>query len=60
LVARSGRYVQMEGKDRAWSTVTVIQDFDAVVTCGNSPGYPAALKIFKCSSKRELVILEGA
>ena len=60
FVARGGRYAQMEGEDHAWNTVAVFPSYDDAITCYNSAGYQAALKLAAQSSRRSLVIVEGA
>ena len=59
FLARSGRYVQLEGKDRARNVVTRFPSLEAAEACYHSPDYQAALAHAKGASLRDLVIVEG-
>lgn len=58
FLARGGRHVQLEGKDRARNVVARFPSLEAAVTCYNSPEYQAALAHAKGASVRDLVIVE--
>lgn len=58
FLARAGRYVQLEGRDRARNVVARFPSVDAAVACYNSPGYQEALSFARSAAKRDLVIVE--
>ncbi|MDR7125239.1 DUF1330 domain-containing protein [Pseudotabrizicola sp. 4114] len=58
FLARGGRYVQLEGKERARNVVTRFPSLEAAVACYQSPEYQAALAHAKGASVRDLVIVE--
>ncbi len=58
FIARGGRYVQLEGRDRARNVVTRFASVEAAVECYNSPEYQAALDHGRNASVRDLVIVE--
>ena len=58
FLARGGRYVQLEGNDRARNVVARFPSLEAAVTCYHSPEYQAALAHAKGASVRDLVIVE--
>jgi len=58
FLARGGRYVQLEGNDRARNVVARFPSLDAAVECYRSPGYQAALAHAKGASVRDLVAVE--
>ena len=60
FLARAGRYVQLEGKDRARNVVARFPSLDAAVACYNSPAYQAALAHAKGASIRDLCVVEEA
>ncbi len=60
FLARAGRYVQLEGKDRARNVVARFPSLDVAVTCYNSPAYQAALAHAKGASIRDLCVVEEA
>lgn len=60
FVARGGRYVQLEGKDRARNVVAVFPSLEAAVGCYRSPEYQAALEHAKGAAVRDLVVVEAA
>ncbi len=58
FLARGGRYVQLEGNDRARNVVARFPSLEAAVTCYNSAEYQAALAHAKGASIRDLVVVE--
>lgn len=60
FLARGGRYVQLEGNDRARNVVARFPSLEKAVECYNSPAYQAALAYAKGASIRDLVVVEEA
>ena len=60
FLARAGRYVQLEGRDRARNVVARFPSLDAAVACYNSPEYQTALSFAKGAAIRDLVVVEEA
>lgn len=58
FVARGGRYVQMEGQERARHVVARFPSVEAAEACYNSPDYQEALDHARGASERDLVIVE--
>lgn len=58
FLARGGRYVQLEGNDRARNVVARFPSLEAAVECYNSPAYQAALAHAKGASVRDLMVVE--
>ena len=58
FIARGGRYVQLEGKERARNVVARFPSLEAAETCYHSPEYQEALDHARGASERELVIVE--
>ena len=58
FIARAGRYVQLEGKDRPRNVVAKFPSVEAAESCYNSPEYQAALNHARGASERELLIVE--
>lgn len=58
FLARGGRYVQLEGNDRARNVVARFPSVEAAVDCYNSPAYQEALSFAKGASVRDLVVVE--
>ena len=58
FLARGGRYVQLEGTDRARNVVARFPSLEAAEACYRSPEYQAALAHAKGASTRDLVIVE--
>lgn len=58
FLARSGRYVQLEGNDRARNVVARFPSVEAAVECYHSAAYQAALAHAKGASQRDLVVVE--
>ena len=60
FLARGGRYVQLEGRDRPRNVVARFPSLEAAVECYNSPAYQAALAHAKGASVRDLMVVEEA
>ncbi len=58
FLARAGRHVQLEGRDRARNVVARFPSVEAAVACYNSPAYQAALEHARGASERDLVVVE--
>lgn len=58
FIARGGRFVQLEGKERARNVVARFPSVEAAETCYHSDEYQAALDHARGASERELVIVE--
>ncbi|MAC80663.1 MAG: hypothetical protein CML66_21655 [Rhodobacteraceae bacterium] len=58
FIARGGRYVQLEGKDRPRNVLARFPSVEAAVDCYNSPEYQAALDHARGASERDLVVVE--
>ncbi|NKB29630.1 MAG: DUF1330 domain-containing protein [Rhodobacteraceae bacterium] len=58
FLARGGRYVQLEGNDRARNVVARFPSLEAAVECYNSAKYQKAVGHAKASSVRDLVVVE--
>lgn len=58
FIARGGRYVQLEGRDRARNVVARFPSLEAAETCYRSPDYQAALDHARGAAERDLVIVE--
>lgn len=58
FIARGGRFVQLEGKERPRNVVARFPSVDAAVACYNSPEYQAALDHARGASERELMVVE--
>ena len=58
FIARSGRHVQLEGRDRARNVVARFPSVEDAVACYNSPAYQAALEYAKGAAERDLVVVE--
>ena len=59
FLARSGRYVQLEGNDRARNVLAEFPSLEAAEACYRSAEYQAALQHAKGAAERDLVIVEG-
>ena len=59
FLARSGRYVQLEGNDRARNVLVEFPSLEAAEACYRSPEYQTALAHAKGAAERDLVIVEG-
>ncbi|MDR0809520.1 MAG: DUF1330 domain-containing protein [Gemmobacter sp.] len=60
FLARGGRYVQLEGNDRARNVVARFPSLEAAVACYHSAEYQAALDHARGASVRDLVVVEEA
>jgi len=58
FLARGGRHVQLEGRDRARNVVARFASLEAAVECYNSAEYQAALAHAKGAAVRDLVVVE--
>ena len=58
FLARGGRFVQLEGRERARNVVAKFATVDDAVACYNSPAYQEALSHAKGASERELMVIE--
>ncbi|MEZ5913718.1 MAG: DUF1330 domain-containing protein [Paracoccaceae bacterium] len=58
FLARAGRYVQLEGNDRARNVVARFPSVERAVECYNSAGYQEALGHARGASVRDLVVVE--
>ena len=58
FLARSGRYVQLEGNDRARNVVARFPSLVAAVECYHSAPYQAALAHARRASVRDLMVVE--
>ena len=58
FLARGGRYVQLEGNDRARNVVARFPSLEDAVACYNSPRYQEALSFAKGASERDLMVVE--
>jgi len=60
FLARGGRYVQLEGTDRARNVVARFPSLEAAEACYRSDTYRQALSHARGAAERDLVIVEGA
>ncbi|MDJ0825975.1 MAG: DUF1330 domain-containing protein [Rhodobacter sp.] len=58
FLARGGRYVVLEGKDRPRNVVARFPTLEDAVACYNSPRYQEALRFAKAASERDLMVVE--
>lgn len=58
FIARGGRFVQLEGKERPRNVVAKFPSVEAAEACYRSPEYQAALDHARGASERELMIVE--
>lgn len=58
FLARGGRYVQLEGRDRPRNVVARFPTLEAAVECYHSPAYQQALAYAKGASVRDLLVVE--
>ncbi len=58
FLARGGRHVQLEGRDRPRNVVARFPSLEAAVACYNSPAYQEALSHAKGASVRDLMVVE--
>lgn len=58
FIARGGRFVQLEGRERPRNVVARFDSVEAAEACYRSEAYQAALEHAKGASERELMIVE--
>lgn len=58
FLARAGRYVQLEGNDRARNVVARFPSVEQAVACYESSEYQEALSHAKGAAERDLVVVE--
>jgi uncharacterized protein (DUF1330 family) len=58
FIARGGRFVQLEGKERPRNVVAKFPSVEAAVDCYHSDDYQAALTHARGASERELMVVE--
>lgn len=58
FVARGGRYVQLEGKERPRNVVAKFASVEDAVACYHSDAYQEALSHARGASERELMVVE--
>lgn len=58
FIARGGKFVQLEGRERPRNVVAKFPSVDAAVACYHSDDYQAALAHAKGASERELMVVE--
>ncbi len=58
FLARGGRYVQLEGTDRARNVVARFPSLEVAEACYRSEAYQAALAHAKGAAVRDLVVVE--
>ncbi len=58
FIARAGRYVQLEGRERPRNVVATFPSVEAAEDCYRSEIYQSALEHARGASERELLIVE--
>ncbi|MBW4982490.1 DUF1330 domain-containing protein [Mameliella sp. CS4] len=58
FIARGGRFVQLEGKERPRNVVAKFPTVEAAVDCYHSDAYQEALSHARGASERELMVVE--
>lgn len=58
FIARGGRFVQLEGKERPRNVVAQFASLEEAEACYHSPEYQEALSHARDASERELLIVE--
>lgn len=58
FIARGGRFVQLEGRERPRNVVATFPDVETAEKCYHSEAYQAALSFAKGASERELMVVE--
>ena len=58
FIARGGRFVQLEGKERPRNVVARFDSVEAAEACYHSDAYQEALSHARGASERELLIVE--
>ena len=58
FIARGGKFVQLEGRERPRNVVARFPSVEAAVECYHSPDYQDALSHARGASERELMVVE--
>ena len=58
FIARGGKFVQFEGRERARNVVASFPSVEAAEAAYYDPRYQEAVKIAKVASERELMVIE--
>ncbi len=58
FIARGGRFVQLEGKERPRNVVAKFPTVESAVDCYHSDAYQEALSHARGASERELMVVE--
>ena len=58
FIARGGKFVQFEGRERGRNVVARFPSVEAAEAAYNDPRYQEAVKIAKVASERELMVIE--
>lgn len=58
FLARGGRHVQLEGRDRPRNVVARFPSLEKAVECYHSPAYQEALSFAKGAAERDLMVVE--
>jgi len=58
FIARGGRFVQFEGRERKRNVVARFPSVEAAEAAYNDPRYQEAVKLAKAASERELMVIE--
>ncbi|MFV0492719.1 MAG: DUF1330 domain-containing protein [Pseudorhodobacter sp.] len=58
FIARGGRFVQLEGRERPRNVVARFPSVEAAETCYHSPEYQEALSHARDAAERELLVVE--
>ena len=58
FIARGGRFVQFEGRERKRNVVARFPSVEADEAAYNDPRYQEAVKLAKAASERELMVIE--
>ncbi|HDR27181.1 DUF1330 domain-containing protein [Rhodovulum sp.] len=58
FLARGGRFVQLEGRERPRNVVARFPSLEAAVACYNSPEYQTVLDHARSASEREFLVVE--
>lgn len=58
FIARGGRFVQFEGRERKRNVVARFPSVEAAEAAYNDPRYQEAVKLAKAAAERELMVVE--
>lgn len=58
FIARGGRFIQLEGRERARNVVAKFPSVEDAEACYNSPRYQDALAFARGACEREMMIIE--